>query len=48
VRVAELRRPGGPPLPGVTIGLDEVQAELRELACGLHPPGLTDAGLRVA
>jgi signal transduction histidine kinase len=46
--VSELLARAGTPLAEVTAGLDKARSELRELAQGIHPAILTDAGLSAA
>jgi signal transduction histidine kinase len=43
--VAELLSSGGAPLAAATAGAEEARSALRELARGIHPTTLTDAGL---
>ena len=47
-KIAELLAGCGPPFAEITAGLDAARAELRELAHGIHPATLTDAGLHAA
>jgi signal transduction histidine kinase len=46
--VGELLSAGGPQLAALTAGVDDTRAALRELARGIHPATLTDAGLHAA
>lgn len=46
--VAELLSAGGAPLTAVNTSLQEARSQLRELAQGIHPTTLTDAGLSAA
>lgn len=46
--IAELLAAAGPELSEAKLDLDAARAELRELARGIHPATLTDAGLRAS
>ena len=47
-KIAELLAGCSPPFAEITAGLGAARAELRELAHGIHPATLTDAGLHAA